>query len=49
MGDLLEELRAFRSELRDSSANSLRAQLLRVIAELDLDEDPAWVALVGER
>ena len=36
LDDLLEELRAFRSELRDSSATSLRAQLL--LARLQLQE-----------
>lgn len=36
LDDLLEELRAFRSELRDSSATSLRAQL--VLARLQLQE-----------
>jgi hypothetical protein len=36
LDDLLEELRAFRSELRDSSATSLRGQLL--LARLQLQE-----------
>ena len=36
LDDLLEELRAFRSESRDSSATSLRAQLL--LARLQLQE-----------
>lgn len=36
LDDLLEELRAFRSELRDLSATSLRAQLL--LARLQLQE-----------
>ena len=36
LDDLLEELRAFRSELRDSSSTSLRAQL--VLARLQLQE-----------
>ena len=36
LDDLLEELRAFRSELRDSSATGLRAQLL--LARLQLQE-----------
>ena len=36
LDDLLEELRAFRSELRDSSATSLRSQLL--LARLQLQE-----------
>jgi hypothetical protein len=36
LDDLLEELRAFRSELRDSSASGLRAQLL--LARLQLQE-----------
>ena len=36
LDDLLAELRAFRSELRDSSATSLRAQLL--LARLQLQE-----------
>jgi len=36
LDDLLEELRAFRAELRDSSATSLRAQLL--LARLQLQE-----------
>jgi septal ring factor EnvC (AmiA/AmiB activator) len=36
LDDVLEELRAFRSELRDSSATSLRAQLL--LARLQVQE-----------
>ena len=36
LDDLLEELRAFRSELRDSSATSMRGQLL--LARLQLQE-----------
>ena len=36
LDDLLEELRAFRSELKDSPATSLRAQLL--LARLQLQE-----------
>ena len=36
LDDVLEELRAFRSELRDSSATSLRGQLL--LARLQLQE-----------
>jgi uncharacterized protein YlxW (UPF0749 family) len=36
LDDLLEELRAFRTELRDSSATSLRAQLL--LARLQVQE-----------
>jgi hypothetical protein len=36
LDDVLEELRAFRSELKDSSATSLRAQLL--LARLQLQE-----------
>jgi hypothetical protein len=36
LDDVLEELRAFRSELRDSSATSLRSQLL--LARLQLQE-----------
>ena len=36
LDDLLEELRAFRSELRDSSATSLRGQLL--LARLQVQE-----------